>query len=99
MPEFENVEWAGWMEEGLRTMLRLGPRCIGMCAILPEGEVFTGYYECTCADKVQMAGQIQMDATLDMLEANRDTLRQMLDETAAAENFEDWDALFEDGGE
>lgn len=99
VPDLKDIPWAGWLEEGLRDLMGMAPQCIAMSAILPDGEIYTGYWEASCADKIQIAGNIQMDATLDMLRANGDILREVLEEEQEAENFAAWDSQFEDSGE
>ena len=42
------------------------------------------------------AGHIQMDATMDMLKANGDTLAEIVD---SVDDFAAWDEQFEDSGE
>lgn len=96
MPPVESLPWANWAEEGLRDLARMNPRCITFTAILPEGEVYTGYWHCDASDKILTAGHIQMDATMDMLKANGETLAEIVD---LADDFEAWDSQFEDSGE
>ena len=43
LPPVESLPWANWDEEGLRDLARMNPRCITFSAILPEGEIYTGY--------------------------------------------------------
>ena len=99
VPDLKDIPWAGWLEEGLRDLVGMEPQCIAISAILPGGEIYTGYWEDSCADKIQIAGYIQMDATLDMLRANGDILREVLEEEQEAEDFAAWDSQFEDSGE
>ena len=67
MPPVESLPWASWAEEGLRDLATMNPRCITLSAILPEGEIYTGYWNCDLSDKIMTAGHIQMDANMDML--------------------------------
>lgn len=96
LPQLEELPWAEWMEEGLRSLMKLEPESIALCAVLADGEIFTGYFNCSCMDKIQISGNIHMDATMDMLEANGGKLAEIM---SAEDDFAAWDEQFEDSGE
>lgn len=45
-----------------------------------DGEVLTGYWNVNAMDKAAAASEIQMDAMLDMVGANRDYIKQQWEE-------------------
>lgn len=63
--------YAGWLEELIRTLLELKPDKIAAVAITPEGDVLTSYYGgCTHVDKAVMGYHMNLDATMDVVQAN-----------------------------
>lgn len=75
-----NPELAHWLEDGLKTIIEGGFKCIAIQAIRPDDEIVTGYYRCGVQDKVLMAHTIQTDALKDTLYANLDHLKSALDD-------------------
>ena len=65
---FEDVGWAAWMEEGLRTMLEIEADRIAVVARGKDGEICSGYWNMRGSDKMVFAGMMQADAMEDMLE-------------------------------
>lgn len=68
--EITRAPYASWLEEGLRTLAPLRPSKLCLCAILPDGNVFTGYFECSATDKAVISHNIYTDCLLDTLRNN-----------------------------
>lgn len=96
-PPVESLPWAPWAEEALKDLARMNPRCIMLMAILPEDDVYSGYWGCDVSDKIQMAGRIQVSAVEDSLRVNGYLMNKEIEEPA--DDFEAWDSQFEDSGE
>lgn len=80
MANFDKIPWAGWMEEGLQALVEAKATKVMLCAVLPDGEIYTGYSGMDLQDKVLCAHSIQSDILIDELRANRDLLRDILED-------------------
>lgn len=76
--EFENIPYAGWLEETVRHLVRLKPKSIGVSAVLPDGNVMTGYYDADATQIAVMAHNFQMDAIMDSIINNIDMLKDAM---------------------
>ena len=76
--DVRNSGYAGWLEELIATLMETKPEKIGVAALLPGGDVVTGYFgECGHTDKAIMAHNIQLDSLMDVVMANaRDIVRE-----------------------
>ena len=73
--------YAGWLEELISNLLEMKPDKIGIAAILPNGEVLTGYYGgCGHVDKVIMAHNIHLDSVMDVVKANARSILEAAEE-------------------
>lgn len=60
--------YAEWLEGMIRAIMQHQPDRVGVCMLLPDGKVCTGYYgDCYHQDKALMAYNIQLDAIGDAL--------------------------------
>lgn len=80
MAEFENMELAEFLEELVKLMFESRPECVSLAAKLPDGRMFTAYYNASVSDKVATAGQIHADAMLDMIFNNAGLLKEAMEE-------------------
>lgn len=73
MPEnsFENIPYAEWLETALKTLVTWPVKGICMYAILENGDMYSNYYNTSTQDKILIAGNIQQDATIETLAANK----------------------------
>ena len=79
--------YAGWLEDLIRTLLELKPNKIAVAAIIPDGDVLTGYYgDCTHVDKAIMGYHLNLDATMDVVEANARVITRAAEEQEEQEN-------------
>ncbi|MDO5549417.1 MAG: hypothetical protein Q4F79_13155 [Eubacteriales bacterium] len=78
--DFNKIPWTPWIVEGIKTLVEYGAEKIALCAILPENEVFSGYFNVEAGEKAIIAHNIHMDATMDTIYANIDELRDALNE-------------------
>lgn len=66
-----NSPYSGWLESFIENLMEYNPDRIGVCAILPDGNVLTGFYgDCTPQDKAMMAYHVHTDAVFDTIKAN-----------------------------
>lgn len=71
MTEITKTPYAEFLESFIRNIVELLPEKIGVCAILPDGSVLTGYYgDCSHQDKAMMGYHMHTDAVMDTVEAN-----------------------------
>lgn len=78
--DIEKLPYAKWLEETIRDLVESQPECICVAAIMPDKSVGTAYYECSVQDKAILAHNIQVDITMDVIEANIGEIKQMLDQ-------------------
>lgn len=88
MENFENKKCAGWLEDCVRTLFEEKAEKIAVCAILPDGDVFTGYFGCNVGDKGTIASSIQADAMMDTVLANIGQIRDALEDEEEEGNDE-----------
>lgn len=78
--------YASWLEELIGMLLELKPEKIAVAAIAPNGEVLTGYYgDCTHVDKAVMGYHMNLDATMDVVEANAREIVRAAEDTEGGE--------------
>lgn len=80
MDDIINSEYSEWMEELVKTVFEKKPKAMAFTALLPEGDVLTGYYNATAQDKAVFAHNIQCDIILDVIENNAGDIRRMLED-------------------
>lgn len=80
MENFGDKKCAGWLEECVRTLFEEKAEHIAVCAILPDGDLFTGFFQCDVRDKGVIASGIQADAMWDTVMANIGQIRDALEE-------------------
>jgi hypothetical protein len=60
-----------WLEGLIENLIEHQPEKIGVCAILPDGNILTGYYgDCCPKDKAEMGFHMNNDGVLDTVFAN-----------------------------
>ena len=75
------MPYAHFMEEFAQQLVEYQPQKVCVCAILPSGEVLTGYMGDTGPqDKAVMAYNINCDAIMDTVCANAKTIIQAAEE-------------------
>lgn len=73
--------YARFLETVAEQLIEYQPKKACLCAILPGGEVLTGYFgDVGCQDKAIMAHNINCDAVLDMVMANARMIVQEAEE-------------------
>lgn len=80
MNDITKKPYAVWLEEALKTIVETGTEKLCVAAILPNGDVFTGYYNADTTDKALFAHNIQSDVTMDIIRANIDTIKKALED-------------------
>ena len=70
MNDLNNLPYAKWLEESLRSFVGKPVEAICIMTRFDTGEVGSGYYNSTVADKILFAGFLQQDAMLDTLKNN-----------------------------
>lgn len=79
--------YAEFLEDFIKSLVELQAEKIGVSAILQDGNVLTGYYECDHQDKALMGYHMTSDAMMDVVRANA---RQII-AAAEEEGAEDGD--------
>lgn len=80
MSDITSQPWAEWLENSLRTVMDIGAECMCIAGKTPDGTVFTGYYNADATDKAVFAHNIQSNVTMDIIRANIDEIKRMLEE-------------------
>lgn len=68
--DFNNIEYATWLESALKELITFPVEGICIHAISEDGMVYSNYHNIPVADKITIAGFIQQDAMIDTLRAN-----------------------------
>ena len=79
MEDITKQEYSAWLEESISTVLKLKPASICICAQREDGITFTGYYNATAQDKAVFAHNIQSDVVMDIIKANADAIKGILE--------------------
>lgn len=62
--------YADWLEKIIQEIMKQRPDRIGVCMLLPNGNAVRGYYgPCDYQDKAIMGYQMNLDATMEVVEA------------------------------
>ena len=78
--DIDKLPYAKWLEETIRALVESNPQQICIAAIMPDRSVGTAYYECSAQDKAILAHNIQVDITMDVIEANIGEIKAMMEE-------------------
>ena len=70
MDDLKDLPYATWLEQSLQNIIGKPVRSMCILTKFDTGDVGTGYYDCSVADKLLFAGFIQQDAMLDTMIAN-----------------------------
>lgn len=62
-----------------RSRWPLKPVCLCFAATMPDGEVYTGYYNADATDKAVIAHNIQADITMDIIRTNAAIIKDMIE--------------------
>ena len=73
------VPYAEWLEKSLQAIVPLKPVCLCFAATMPDGEVYTGYYNADATDKAVIAHNIQADITMDIIRTNAAIIKDMIE--------------------
>lgn len=79
MFDINEVPYAEWLEKSLQAIVPLKPVCLCFAATMPDGEVYTGYYNADATDKAVIAHNIQADITMDIIRTNAAIIKDMIE--------------------
>jgi hypothetical protein len=79
MEDITKQEYSVWLEESLKTVLEFKPSSICIVATAEDGTTKTGYYNATGQDKAVFAANILSDVVMDIIEANADVIKGILE--------------------
>ena len=65
-----SLPYAGWLEESLQNLIATSVMSICIISKSTDGEVLTGYYDCSVSDKLLFAGYLNQDAMIETLQVN-----------------------------
>lgn len=80
MEDITKQPYAAWLEESLKVILGVEPACICIAATLADGTTLTGYYNADATDKAVFAHHINSDVVMDVIKANAEKIKEMLEE-------------------
>ena len=87
MMDVTKTPYAEFLENFIRSIMELQPGKIGVCAILPDGSVLTGYYgDCSHQDKAMMGYHFHTDAVMETVEANARRIIEAAEDTQEGED-------------
>lgn len=67
MSDLNNLPYAQWLEQSLQNIVTKPIQSICILTKFEGGDIGTGYYECSVADKLTFAGFLHHDAVMDSL--------------------------------
>lgn len=79
MEDITKQEYSAWLEESLKTVLEFKPSSICIVATAEDGTTKTGYYSATGQDKAVFAANILSDVVMDIIKANADVIKGILE--------------------
>lgn len=79
MFDINEVPYAEWLEKSLQAIVPLKPVSLCFAAAMPDGEVYTGYYNADATDKAVIAHNIQADITMDIIRTNAAIIKNMIE--------------------
>lgn len=79
MTDITKEPYANWLENSLRILAELKPETIGIVSIMPDGSTGTHYYMADNRDRVTMVEAIMIDYLEELIRANVDGIRAILD--------------------
>lgn len=79
MFDINEVPYAEWLEKSLQAIVPLKPVSLCFAATMPDGEVYTGYYNADATDKAVIAHNIQADITMDIIRTNAAIIKDMIE--------------------
>ncbi len=79
-------KYGDFLEDSVKHILKHKPAAIGFIGILPNGQFIGSYYMTSINDKIQMAGNIMLDASMDMIRANAGEIREILESASEDES-------------
>lgn len=75
MFDINEVPYAEWLEKSLQAIVPLKPVSLCFAATMPDGEVYTGYYNADATDKAVIAHNIQSEEEPPKLPRDEEHLR------------------------
>lgn len=79
MFDINEVPYAEWLEKSLQVIVPLKSVSLCFAATMPDGEVYTGYYNADATDKAVIAHNIQADITMDIIRTNAAIIKDMIE--------------------
>lgn len=79
MEDITKQEYSAWLEESLKNVLEFKPSSICIVATAEDGTTKTGYYNATGQDKAVFAANILSNVVMDIIEANADVIKGILE--------------------
>lgn len=79
MEDITKQEYSAWLEESLKNVLEFKPSSICIVATAEDRTTKTGYYNATGQDKAVFAANILSDVVMDIIKANADVIKGILD--------------------
>ena len=72
--------YAEFLEHACKTIVENKPIAVSVSYVTETGAIGTGYFECSMANKLTMAGMMLVDAMMDCVKHNPQWLRETLEE-------------------
>lgn len=70
MSKLNELPYAQWLEDSLSNVIKSNTQSICIMTKNDNGEIGSGYFNCSVADKILFAGFINHDATIESLAVN-----------------------------
>lgn len=79
MKDITKEEYAEWLEDSLKVIVEGEPESIAIAAKLKDGEVVTGYFDCSPQDKALLISHMAGDYIMAIVKANAGMVKEALD--------------------
>lgn len=79
MEDITKQEYSAWLEETLGTLPEIHPTSLCAVAMAADGTTFTAYYNAGPGCKAVFANHIQSDIVMDIIKANADVIKGILE--------------------
>ena len=72
------MPYAQWLDDTMMQLLEINPVCMTINAITDDGEVLSGYWNCSANSRAIIMDAMRNDSLLEYIEDNKDTILKIL---------------------
>lgn len=90
MMDVTKSAYAEWLEDVIKDIMEYKPERFGICMLLPDGGTYTNYFgDCGHMDKALMGYTMNLDAVMEVVNANADQILEAAESTEEEQDGDD----------